>query len=111
MAPHAHNDTPDVLEIVFVKVFVVPVHLAVCSALRSDHLPILIDNMCRSSFQNLLDRPDFTRMDWAAFQACLDDRLRLPGNPVVNDEEEIDKCVEEPTRSIQEATATSAPKR
>jgi hypothetical protein len=31
-------------------------------------------------------------MDWAAFQACLDDRLL--GNPVVNDEETIDKCVE-----------------
>jgi hypothetical protein len=30
-------------------------------------------------------------MDWAALQACLD--YRLPGNPVVNDEEAIDKCV------------------
>jgi hypothetical protein len=48
-------------------------------------------------------------MDWAELQACLDDRL--PGNPVVNDEEAIDKCVEELTRAIQEATAESAPKR
>jgi hypothetical protein len=48
-------------------------------------------------------------MDWAAFQACLDDRF--PGNPVVNDEEAIDKCVEELTRAIQEATAASAPRR
>jgi hypothetical protein len=48
-------------------------------------------------------------MDWAAFQARIDDRL--PGNPVVNDEEAIDKCVEELTSAIQEATAASAPKR
>jgi hypothetical protein len=31
-------------------------------------------------------------MDWGAFKACLEHRL--PGNPVVNDEEAIDKCVE-----------------
>jgi hypothetical protein len=48
-------------------------------------------------------------MVWAAFQACLDDRL--PGNPVVNDEEAIDKSVEELTSAIQEVTAASAPKR
>jgi hypothetical protein len=48
-------------------------------------------------------------MDWAAFQACLDDRL--PGNRVVKDGEAIDKCVEELTSAIQEATAGSAPKR
>jgi hypothetical protein len=101
-APYTHNATPDVLDIVVVKDFVLPVHLTVCSALSSDHLPILIDTTCRSSFQN----PDFMRMDWAAFQACLDDRL--PGNPVVNDDEAIDKCVEELTSAIQEATAASA---
>jgi hypothetical protein len=48
-------------------------------------------------------------MDWAAFQACLDDRL--PENPVVNDEKAIDKCVEELTSAVQEATTVSAPKR
>jgi hypothetical protein len=47
-------------------------------------------------------------MDWAAFQACLEDRLQ--GSPVVNDEA-IDKCVEELTSGIQEATVASAPKR
>jgi hypothetical protein len=35
-------------------------------------------------------------MYWAAFQACLNHRL--PGNPVVVDEEAIDKCLEELTR-------------
>jgi hypothetical protein len=108
-APYAHNATPDVLDIVIVKDFVLPVHLTVCSALSSDHLRILIDTMCRSSFQYLLDRPDFTRMDWAAFQACLDERI--PGNSVVNDEEEIGNCFEELTSAIQEATGASDPKR
>jgi hypothetical protein len=37
-------------------------------------------------------------MDWAAFQACLEDRLRR--NPMVNDEEAFDKCVEELTSAI-----------
>jgi hypothetical protein len=92
MAPYTQNATPDVLDIVVVKDFVLPVHLTVCAALSSDHLPILIDTWCRSSFHNLPDRPDFTRMDWAAFQACLEHRL--PGNPVVVDEEAIDKYLE-----------------
>jgi hypothetical protein len=83
-AHYTHNTTPDVLDIVVVKYFVLLVHLTVCAALSSDHLPILIDTSCRSSCHNLPDRPDFTRMDWAAFQACL--QHRLPGNPVVVDE-------------------------
>jgi hypothetical protein len=45
-------------------------------------------------------------MDWAAFQACLEHRL--PGNPVVVDEEEIDMFPEELTSAIHEATAASA---
>jgi hypothetical protein len=106
-APYTHNATPDVLEIVVVKDFVLPVHLTVCAALSSDHLPILIDTSCRSSFHNLPDRPDFTRMNWAAFQACLEHRLS--GNAVVVDEEAIDKCLEELTGAIHEATAASAP--
>jgi hypothetical protein len=48
-------------------------------------------------------------MDWAAYQPCLEDRLL--GNPVVNEEGAFDKCVEELTSAIQEATAASAPKR
>jgi hypothetical protein len=47
-------------------------------------------------------------MDLAAFQVSLEDRHR--GNPVVEDDEEVDKCVEELTSAIQEATAVSAPK-
>jgi hypothetical protein len=47
-------------------------------------------------------------MDWAALQASLVDR-RL-GNHVKVDKEAIDKCVEELTSAIQEATAASAPR-
>jgi hypothetical protein len=68
-SPYTHNATPDVLSIVVVKDFVLPVNLTASSALSSDYLPILIDTTCQSAFQNLLDRPDFARMDWAAFQA------------------------------------------
>jgi hypothetical protein len=104
-APYTPNVTSDVLDIVFVKDFVLPVNLA----LSSGHLPILIDTTCQSSFQNLLDCPDFTRMYWFTFHSFLYDRL--PGNTLVNDEEAIDKCVEEMTSAIQEATAASVPKR
>jgi hypothetical protein len=106
-ASYTHNATPDFLDIVVVKESVRPVHLTVCSALISDHLPILIDATCRSSLKPT--GPDITRMDWAAFQTYHDDRL--PGNPVVNDEEAIKTCVEELTSAIQEATAASDPKR
>jgi hypothetical protein len=37
-------------------------------------------------------------MDFVAFQASLEDRL--PGNVALNDEEAIDKCVEELTNGI-----------
>jgi hypothetical protein len=88
--PYNSNATPDVLDVVVVKDLVLPVHLTVCHALSSDHLPVLIDTICRASFHDPLDRPDFTRTDWATFQARLE--ARLPGNPAVHDEEEIDKC-------------------
>jgi hypothetical protein len=42
-ASYRHNATPDVLDIVFNKGFVLPVYLTVCSKLSSDHLPIPID--------------------------------------------------------------------
>jgi hypothetical protein len=83
-SPTAHTECyPDVLHFVVVKDIVQPVNLSVCSALSSDNLPNLIDTTCRSSFQNLLHRPEITRNDWGAFQACLENRL--PGTPVVSD--------------------------
>ena len=43
--------TPDVLDMVIVKDFVLPVNLTVCSALSSDHFPVTVDTWGRSSFQ------------------------------------------------------------
>jgi hypothetical protein len=43
-ALYTHNATLDVLDIVVVKDFVLPIHLTVCAALSSDHMPILIDS-------------------------------------------------------------------
>jgi hypothetical protein len=106
---YRQNANPDALDIVVVKDFVLPVHLTVCPALSSDHLLVLIDTTCRTSFRNLLDLPNFKRMDWVAYQACLEGRL--PVNPTINDEEAIDKCVEELSNVIQEALVASAPRR
>jgi hypothetical protein len=64
---------PDVLDIVITKNLPFPVYLTSCSALRSDHLPVLIATTCRSSFQHPPDRPDFGRTDWANFQTHLED--------------------------------------
>jgi hypothetical protein len=44
-----------------------PVYLTSSSALSSDHLPVLIDTACRSSFHHRLDRPNFRHTDWANF--------------------------------------------
>jgi hypothetical protein len=108
-APYTHNSITDVLDIVIAKDFVLPAHLTGCPSISSDHLPIQIYTPCRSSFHNLTDLPDFTRIDWAAFQACLEDRL--PGSPLVVDEIAIDECLVERTSAIHEATASSVPSR
>jgi hypothetical protein len=50
---YRHNQRPSI-----------PVHLTACSALTSDHLPILIDAGRRSFFLNVHDRLDFRWTDW-----------------------------------------------
>jgi hypothetical protein len=107
--PYQQNTKPDVLDTAVVKDFVLPVHLTVYPAFSSDHLPVLVYITCWTSFRNLLDRTDFKRVDWVAYQACLEDRL--PGNPPVNDEEAIDKCAQGLSNTIQEVLAASAPRR
>jgi hypothetical protein len=47
-------------------------------------------------------------MNWAAFQACFEDRLLV--SPVVTDKVASDKCIKEMASTIQEATAASAQK-
>jgi hypothetical protein len=83
------------------------VHLT-CSALNSDHLPILIDTGCRSSFLNPPDRPDLRKTDWSKFQTCLE--TGLPSNPDLDDVS-IDACVKDLSTVISKALADSTPKR
>jgi hypothetical protein len=69
--PYNPSATPDVLDITIAKDLLFPVYLTSCSALSSDHLPVFINTVCRSSFQHPPDCPDFKRTDWANFQTHL----------------------------------------
>jgi hypothetical protein len=80
------------LNIVIAKDFPFPAYLTSCSALSSDHLPVLIDTACRSSFQNPPDRPDFRCTYWANFQTHLEDQI--PFDPEMHNGMAIDTCVE-----------------
>ena len=61
--PSCPTHTPNVLDIVFVKDFLLPVNLTVCSALSSNHFQVIVDLYGRSSFRTLPDRPCFERVD------------------------------------------------
>jgi hypothetical protein len=73
--PYNTSRTPDVLDNAIAKNLPFPVYLTSFSTLSSDHLPVLIDNACRSSFQHPPDRPDFRRTDFANFQTHLEDQI------------------------------------
>jgi len=66
--PYNPYATAYVLDIVIAKDLPFQVYLTSCSALSSDHLPVLIDTACRSFFQHPPDRPHFRRIDWVDFQ-------------------------------------------
>jgi endonuclease/exonuclease/phosphatase (EEP) superfamily protein YafD len=61
--PYNPSGAPDVLDIVIAKDLVLPLHLTTCSALGSDHLPVLIDKQCRSPFLVPSDRPNVRKTD------------------------------------------------
>ena len=73
--PYTPLVTPDVLDIMITKNLTSLVYLTSCSALSSDHLPVLIDTTCRSSSQHPPDSPDFRRTEWANFQTDLEDQI------------------------------------
>jgi hypothetical protein len=83
-----------------------PVYLISCSALTSDHLP-LIDTACRSSFQHPPDRPDFRRTNWANFQDHLEDKT--PFDSELHNGMAIDTCIET-SGAVVKALASSTPK-
>jgi hypothetical protein len=86
-----HSDTPDVLDIVITRGLPSSVAPASCSALSSDHLPVLIDTACRSSFHHPPDRPNVRRTDWAKFQTHLE--TEIPLIPELHNGRDIDSCV------------------
>jgi hypothetical protein len=106
--PYNSTVTPYVLDIVMTRELHSPVLLALCSALSSDHLPVLIDIMCRSSFHNPSARPDFRRTDWAKFQTHLE--AETPLSPELNNGMAIDTCVENVSAAVLRALAASTPK-
>ena len=69
--PYNLSATPDVFDLPS------PAYLFSCSALSSDHLPIIIDTMCRSPLLQPTDRPDFRPIDWANFQVYLEDKIPI----------------------------------
>ena len=85
--------TPDVLDIMITKNLSFLVYLTSCSALSSDHLPVLIDTSCRSSFHNPPVRPDFRPTEWARFQTQLEELI--PFDSELHNEVAIDTHVEE----------------
>ena len=85
-----------------------PVYLTSCSALSSNHLPVLIDTSCCSSFHHPLDRPDFRCTDWANFQTHLEELI--PFDPELHNEMAIDTCVENFSGTVLKALAASTPK-
>jgi hypothetical protein len=106
--PYHLSATPDVLDIAVTKDLPFPVYLTSCSALSSDHLPVLIDTACRSSFHHPPDRPNFRRTEWANFQAHLEDQI--PFDPELHNGMAIDTCVENFSGAVLQALVASTPK-
>jgi len=84
------------------------VYLNSCSALSSDHLPVLTDTACRSSFQHAADRPDFRRTDNTNFQTNLKGQIQF--DPGLHNGMEIDRCVENSSGAVLKALAASTQK-
>jgi endonuclease/exonuclease/phosphatase family metal-dependent hydrolase len=106
--PYNPSSPPDVLDIAITRGLHSPVFMTTCSALSSDHLPVLIDTQCRSTFLNPPDRPDFRTTDWATFQASLENGL--PSTPDFLNEVAIVSCVTELSSAISKALTESTPK-
>jgi hypothetical protein len=106
--PYKLSATPDVLDIAITQKLTFPVYLTSCSALSSDHLLVIIDTACFSSFQHLPGRPDFRRTDWATFQTHLEDQI--PFDLELHNGMAIDTCVEIFSGAVLVALAAYTPK-
>jgi hypothetical protein len=108
-SPYNPSATPDVLDIVVTRDLPFSVTLTSCTALSSDHLPVLIDTGCRSTFHHPPDRPDVRRTDWAKFQTHLE--AQIPLKPELHNGKDIDAWVEKLSGAITGALTASTPKR
>jgi hypothetical protein len=104
-----HSDTPDVFDFVITRNLPFSVALASCSAVSSDHLPLIIDSGCRSSFYNQSDRLNVRHTDWAISQTQLE--TQIPLIPELHNAKDTDSCVENLSGAILGARTASTPKR
>ena len=86
-----------------------PVHLSSCSTISSDHLQVLVDTGCRSSFHHQPDRPEFRQTELVSFQSHVEGMI--PFDSEMHKEMEIDTCVENFSGVILKALTASNPKR
>jgi hypothetical protein len=107
--PYSPSVTPDIFDIVLTKNLTFPVHLTSCSTLSSDHLPVLIDTACRSTFLHPPDRLDFRRTACANFQTYLEDQI--PFETELANGTAIGTFVVNLTGAVLKALEPSTPKR
>ena len=100
--PYKPSVTPDVLDSVITKNLPIPAYLTSCSALSSDHQPVI--DTCRSSFHHPPDRPD-----WANFQTYLEKLVSF--DPELHNEMAFDTCAENFSSAVLKALEASTPKR
>jgi hypothetical protein len=100
--------TSNVFDIIITKYLPSPVHLTSSFALSSDHLPLIIDAMCRSSFLHPSDRSDFRHTDWAKLQACLKYEILI--NPDLHNRLANHTCIVTMFGAVMKALAHSTPK-
>ena len=84
-------------------------YLTSFSALRSDHLPVLIETACRSYFHHPWDRHDFKRNDWANVQTQMEQLIQFDSE--LHNEMAISTCVENFSGTVRKALAASTPER
>jgi hypothetical protein len=104
--PYNPSATPDVLDIDITKDLVFQVHLTMWYAVSSNHLPVLIDTQCRSSFLSTPDRPVLRKTNWPKFQAYLE--AGMPSSTHLPNKWAIDTCVKELTGANSKALADSS---
>jgi hypothetical protein len=85
----------------------IPAYPISCSALSSDHLPVIIDTACCSSLQYPPDRPVLRCTELANFLTYLE--VQIPFDPELHNGLAIDTCVENFSGAVLKALAAFLP--